>query len=408
MNKSFNVKFHFRILLKWLSICVILGILCGALGAFFSQTIIFLTTLRQKHFWLIALLPLAGVASVLLYRLCRVSGMGTHCVFDSLRSKKVVPVSLVPAVFIGSALTHMCGGSAGREGAALQLGGGTSTLVLKIFRLNEDEKNILSICGMGAVFSAVFGTPLGAAVFAVEVVRKRRVNFKAILPTLLSSIIAYIVALGLKAKPERFGVSEVPTLKGMLALKVFVIIVLGAFISILFCEGLHKTHALFKRFFKNEYIRIAVGGILIVALTVLVGTYDYNGGGIDVIEGIFHGEGKGYEAFALKILFTVITVGAGYKGGEIVPTLFIGATFGGSAAVILDMPLGLGAVIGIAALFSGVTNCPIATIVLCYELFSGKAIIYIVFAAIISYLISGNSSLYTEEKFSFKKFGVEE
>ena len=402
MGKAF--KKYITVLLYWCVLSVLLGAVCGIIGALFAKSLSAVTFARAQNQWFVWLLPIAGVISVAIYKLCRVTGIGTNCVFESVKTERNVSILLAPAVFIGTCLTHLCGGSVGREGAALQMGGSISAAFVRIFRLNEDGRHILSVCGMAALFSAVFGTPIGAFVFAIEVVRMGRSFFKAVLPVLLSSVTAFSVSQLLKVHPERFLLEQIPQLSLGLLWKFVLIAVLGGGVSIIFCESLRISGKVFKKIFKNEFLRIIAGGIIIALLTYLVGNHDYNGGGIEQIEGIFAGDTVKYETFLLKIIFTAITIGAGFKGGEIIPTLFIGATFGGAAAYLLGIAPAFGAAIGMAALFAGVTNCPIATVVLCAEMFSGEGIIYIAVAAVISFLVSGNIGLYTNEKFSFLKF----
>lgn len=402
MGKAF--KKYITVLLYWSVLSVLLGAVCGIIGALFAKSLSAVTFVRAQNQWFVWLLPIAGVISVAIYKLCRVTGYGTNCVFESVKTEKNVPMLLAPAVFVGTCLTHLCGGSAGREGAALQMGGSISAAFGRMFRLNEDGRHIISVCGMAALFSAVFGTPIGAFVFAIEVVRIGRSFLRAVLPVLLSSVTAFAVSRLLNAHPERFLLEQIPQLSLGLLWKFILIAVLGGGVSIIFCEALRISGKVFKKFLKNEFLSIMAGGIIIALLTYLVGSNDYNGGGIEQIEGIFAGDTVKYEAFFLKIIFTAITIGAGFKGGEIIPTLFIGAAFGGAAAYLLGIAPAFGAAIGMAALFAGVTNCPIATVALCAEMFSGNGIIYIAVAAVISFLVSGNISLYTNEKFSFLKF----
>lgn len=387
--------------LLWSGLALLIGGVCGLVGALFFKSIDFVTALRGEHGWILYLLPLLGILSVAIYRLCRVKDVGTNQVLESVRSEQKVSPFLGVAIFTGAALTHLGGGSVGKEGAALQLGGSISSLFSKLFRLDHNARHILTLCGMGAFFSAVFGTPIGAAVFALEVVSVGSVCLAAIFPVLVSSVFAYWVATLFGVAAERFPVmldfSSAVSLEAVW--KITVIAVGASLLSLLFCNALHFTEKLAHRYLKNDFLRIAVGGVILVGLTLLVGTTDYNGGGIDTIHHIFyHNSEAPYEAFALKLLFTVITVAAGYKGGEIIPTFFIGATFGNVIALLLGLDPALGAAAGMAALFCGVTNCPLAALFLSVELFGGSSILYIALAVAISFLLSGNSSLYSGQK----------
>lgn len=402
-----GIKTYALAFLKWLILGVIIGILCGAIGAAFSLAISFVTNLRSQNGWILYLLPAGGLASVAIYKLLKTEGYGTNEVFEAVRSEKSLPLALMPAIFIASAITHLCGGSAGKEGAALQLGGGVSTFISRLLRLKEDTRHILTVCGMGALFSAAFGTPLGACVFALEVVHIGNFCSAAFFPAVISSVTAFFVSTGLGAEPERFSLTVVPELGIGVTAKVLIIAIVGAFVSIIFCRLLHLGEKLFAKAFKNAFLRTAVGGAVIILLTLLVGTKDYNGSGIFVIHRIFSGDSVASLAFLLKILFTVITVSAGFKGGEIVPTLFIGATLGAALSGILGIAPPFGAAVGMAALFCGVTNCPLATVILCIEMFGAKGMLFFALSGITSFLLSGMCGLYKSQQFTSTKLGAE-
>ncbi len=400
--KAFGGAFVF-----WLIAGIAVGLLCGVLGAAFSKSVSFVTQLRAENDWIIYLLPLGGLLSVAIYKLCKAEGLGTNQVFESVRSEKPLSFLLAPAVFIGSVTTHLLGGSAGREGAALQLGGSVSALIARIFKLNDKSRHILTICGMGAVFSAVFGTPIGACVFALEVVSVGQICSAAIFPSIVSSVTAYLVAGGLGIKPERFHIDAVPVMNIDSLWRILVVAVAAAIVSMFFCHSMHIGEKLFKKYLKNPFIRIFIGGAAVVLLTLIAGTRDYNGGGVEVIERIFEQGVVRPEAFLLKILFTVITISAGFKGGEIVPTLFIGATLGGTVGPLVGLNPAFGAATGIAAMFCGVTNCPLATFFICVELFGAEGMIFYAVAAAASFVLSGYTSLYHSQHLIFSKLKEE-
>lgn len=397
-------KPYYTAFTKWLLLGLILGSVCGVVGGAFSKAISLVTNLRAENDWLIYLLPIGGLALVSIYKLCKVSDIGTNQVFESVRSEKSVPVLLSPAIFSGSVITHLLGGSAGKEGAALQLGGSISALLCKIFKLDDKSRHILTLCGMGAFFSAIFGTPIGAFIFAIEVVTVGSICSAAFLPGIISSLTAYIISTSLGVHPERFKVSVSSEIDLNILWKIALIGIAAAIVSAIFCQIMHFSAKGFAKFFKNPYLRIFVGGVIVILLTFIVGSNDYNGGGMHIIEKIFNTGEVRYEAFLLKIIFTAITIGAGFKGGEIVPTLFIGSSLGGAIAILIGLDPALGAAVGMAALFCGVTNCPIATIVISVELFGGGPIIYIALATVISFFLSGYSSLYKGQKIIFSRF----
>lgn len=384
--------------LKLLIVCILTGVTCGVIGALFSKGVSFVTDMRNGNPWLLYLLSIAGIASVGIYKLLKVGDMGTNQVIKSAESTNVLSPALAPAVFLGSLLSHLCGASVGREGAALQLGGSSAVLLSRGLRLTEKEEKILIYCGMAGVFSSVFGTPFTAAVFALEVVFVGHIYYKALVPVFITSFASYYTAALLGAHAERFTLSGVPTLSATLLCRVLLLSVLAVVVGVAFCLSLEYSEKLFKKLFKNEFLRSAVGGAAVVLLTFAVGNYDYNGAGVHIIEKIFESGEFFILAFALKILFTSASVGAGFKGGEIVPTLFIGATFGALAGSLLGLPIAFSAALCMPTLFCAVTNCPLASILLAAELFSGEGIGYVTVAVIISYLLSGKISLYAAQK----------
>ncbi len=373
------------------------GLSCGILGALFAKSVSFVTHLREENPWLIYLLILGGFLSVGIYKILKVEGIGTNRIFDSFKKGSDIPISIIPAVFLGSAITHLFGGSAGREGAALQLGGGISALISRTFRLNDALRRILTLCGMAALFSAIFGTPLGACIFALEVVVIGKAAVICLVPTLLSSIVGFFVSTSLGVPPERFPFSYNFNIADIW--KVIIIACLSALVAFLFCKTLHITEHFLAKYIKNPFLRISVGAVIIILLTFAVKTYDYNGGGIHYIAHIFEAGTVANEAFILKLVFTVITVSAGFKGGEIIPSFFIGAAFGGALAALLGLSVPLGAAIGMSALFCGVTKCPLATLILCIELFGfSPSVIFIALSIAISFFLSGKTTLYEDKK----------
>lgn len=274
-----------------------IGLIGGAVGTAFSKAIVFVTELRTANGWLILLLPLGGLLSVAIYKIFKVTGIGTNQVFESVRTSEKVPYLLAPAIFIGASITHLFGGSAGREGAALQLGGSIASAFGSLLHLDKKTRHILTMCGMGALFSALFGTPVGTGVFALEVVSVGHFCSAAFFPVIVSSVSAYGVASLFGVKPERFIITEVPDLNIHSIWRIAVIALAGALVSIVFCKLIHFTEHNFKKIIKNDYLRIAVGGVVLVGLTALVGSQEYNGGGIEIIEHIFETGEVRYEAF---------------------------------------------------------------------------------------------------------------
>lgn len=376
----------------WVLLGITTGVVCGLCGVLFSKTVGFVTELRQNNSWLLYLLPMGGLLSVAIYKLCRVKNIGVTNVFDCVRTEHSLPYFLAPSVFCGTVISHLFGASAGREGAALQIGGGVANMLARLLHLDEDSRHATVMCGMAALFSAVFGTPIAAYVFIIEVVLTR-LCLSASIPVLISSITAFFVASFLGVHPEKFNIGALPQFSFFLVCKIALITIVGIVVAFVFCKCLSLGKAYAKKIFKNEFLRIATGGIITVILTLLVGNFEYNGGGVDIIERVFEGEVR-YEAFALKILFTVVCVSCGYKGGEIIPTLFIGATLGGTLATVLALPISTGAAIGMAVLFCSATKCPVATMLLCFEMFGFACAPLIVPVVIISFIVARYHGLY--------------
>ena len=389
LNKFSDIKPYLSILL----ISLTLGLCGGVVGAVFFHLFTAVTNLRTANPWLVFLLPIGGLLTVKIYKLLKTEGLSTDSVLKSLKGEKRVSPWLLPAVFVSSLLTHLFGGSAGKEGAALQMGGAVSSLLSNKFKVDESKSDIGTVCGMSAFFSALFGTPLGASVFAAEVVFLKKQSYKWLIPSLLSGFTAFLISGFLGVHPERFSLS-LPAFDFSLFWKTGVIILVCSAVCILFVFTLEKTKELFRKIFKNPYIRIAAGGILIILHTVIEGSGDYNGGGMNIVEKIFSHNTVKYEEFLLKIIFTAVTVAAGFKGGEIVPTFFIGATSGGALALLLGVPAPFGAALGMAVLFGGATNCSLSAILLCGEMFGFKGIAYFTFAAVVAHLLTGKNRLY--------------
>ena len=393
--------------LKWVLISALTGAVGGVIGSLFHISVEKVTGFRNAHEWIIVFLPIAGLLIVLLYRAFGLEEkIGTNDILNAVRKKKKgVPTLLAPAIFISTVLTHMFGGSAGREGAALQLGGSIASYVGKLFKVGEKDFPLVLMCGMAAVFSALFATPLTAVFFAMEVISVGIMYYSALVPCLCASLIAYKISLIFGAVPLFYKLN-IPAVNLEACFKIAVLAALCAFLSIAFCVVMHTMARYLKMYIRNSYIRIAVGGAAVVLLTVICGTYDYNGAGMGVISDAMAGHARP-EAFLLKIIFTALTIGAGYRGGEIVPTFFIGSVFGCTVASLIGVDPGFGAAVGLVAMFCGVVNCPVASIFLALELFGAGGILFFAIACAVSYLMSGYHGLYSGQKIVYSKLRAE-
>ena len=389
------------ILVKWIVFAGVTGVALGVVGAYFARSISFVTELRANHPWILYLLPFLGLLIVFIYQFEKQGG-GTNLVLESVREGKRIPFRMAPMIFISTVLTHLGGGSAGREGAALQLGGSIAVKIGEIFRISEEKKKIMIMCGMAAGFSALFGTPLAATVFAIEVVTVGVVQYSALVPCTIASLTAFEVAKFCGGHAESFLVTGIPEFTLGSALKIALLAFLCAALSILFCKTLHSAEHLYKKYIKNPYLRIFVGGVLVILLAKILGTTDYLGGGMNIVERAVEGE-VAPAAFVLKLIFTALTLGAGFKGGEIVPTLFVGSTFGCLFGQIIGFSPSLCAACGMIALFSAVTNSPLASLVLGFELFGFEGMAFYLIAISVGYMESGYYGLYHSQTVKYSK-----
>lgn len=393
------------VLLKWMAFAALSGLAVGAISALFAKSLQLATGLRSEYQWLLYLLPAAGLVIAGLYRLVlHGNDRGTNLVISSLRSRGETPLRIAPLIFVSTFLTQLCGGSAGREGAALQIGGSLGNALSKLIPISEEDRHILIMCGMSAAFAAVFGTPLAAAIFSLEIVSVGIMYYAALVPCLLSALIASRLAVAMGVHPEQFTILSIPDLTLAGGLKTILLGVICAGASIVLCILLHKSADLLKKLLKNPFVRAAASGVLIIALTLLLGTRDYLGSGSSLIEAAIQEEKVFSLAFLLKILFTCITIGGGFKGGEIVPSFSVGATLGCVIGQLMSLSPSLCAAMGMVAVFSGVTNCPITAILISFELFGFQCAPYMFLVIAVSYSMSGYYGLYSDQTIVYSKY----
>ena len=391
-------------LLKWMVLGGVIGLVGGIIGSLFHIGVDTATQARLAHPWVLYLMPVGGLAIVGLYRLTKTEGKGTNDIIASVHFGEQVPGLLVPVIFVSTVITHLCGGSAGREGAALQIGGGIGYQAGRLLRLGEKDLPLATLCGMSGVFAALFGTPLTATVFALEVISVGVLYYAGLVPCLTAALTGYLVSVLMGVPPTRFTVT-VPGLEVRTMLLVMVLALLCAVVSILFCRGLHGVEHLLKRTLKNPYLRVAVGAAVLIGLTLLTNG-DYNGAGMEVIGRAIAGQADPW-AWVWKLLFTAITIGCGFKGGEVVPSFFVGAAFGCVAAGWLGLPAGFGAAMGLVSVFCGAVNCPVASVLLSVELFGSAGAPYFAVACALSYLLSGYCGLYSSQTILYSKMRAE-
>ena len=393
-----------KILIKWLVIGTIVGLIVGTVSSLFGHALLFVNGFRTRNPLIVLGLPMAGLVIVFLYRFFKdADDKGTNMVITSIQSSTDIPFRMMPLIFVSTVLTHLCGGSAGREGAALQIGGSIANRLGKVMKLNEDDRHVIIMCGMSAGFSALFGTPMAAAVFSMEVVRVGVMHYAALVPCVTGALVGHFVAQFFGVPPEVFPVTGVQAMDPWGFIKVAAFAALVAGVSIIFCMILHTAEHLYEKYFRNPYLRIAVAGCVVVLLSMALRTDFYLGSGMGIIEHIFHEGHTEWYTFLLKMIFTALTLGAGFKGGEIVPSFCIGAAFGCAAAPLFGLPVSLVAACGMVGLFCGVTNSPLTSLLIAFELFGFEGMPYFLVTIAISYMLSGYFGLYRAQRIMYSK-----
>ena len=397
-----SVKVSLRALFQWSLLAVCTGVVCGALGTAFHLAVEVVTEWRTEHIWLLWLLPVAGLAIVALYRWTGCEGVGTNDVLRAVQDGSSVSPWLIPAIFLGTVLTHLCGGSAGREGAALQMGGSIGWNIGRALRFNNHDCRTATVCGMAAFFSALFGTPLAATLFAMMVVDAGMMLTVAFVPGFLAALIAFGISLAAGISPTRFGVTA-PQISVAVVVRTMVLAMGCAVVAVIFCQILHLFEHRLPQLLPNPWLRAVVGGIAVVALSYLMGVGRYNGAGMGVIaNALVLGKALPWD-FVCKMLLTALTLSAGFKGGEVVPSFYIGATFGCVVGPLLGLPAGFSAAVGMVCVFCGATNTLVASILLAVEMFQGSGMELLALACGVSYMFSGYHSLYSSQSFYSSK-----
>ena len=394
-------------LIKWLLCATLSGCLIGLVGAIFHILLTYVTNIRIANPYLLFMLPLGGLVIIFLYNLVgEGSNKGTNLVITAIQSNEEVPAKVAPLIIISTLITHLFGGSAGREGAALQVGGSLGNLLGKILKFDDKDTRIMIMCGMSACFSALFGTPIAAAIFSMEVISVGIMYYAALVPCVISALIAQKISALLGNSSTTFSIGDICDFNLINGTKFTIMSIIFALVSILLCLCLHGVAKLYIKYLKNPYIRVFIAGLLVIAFRYILGTTNYLGAGSTIISQSFVTSAAWY-VFLLKIIFTAITLGGGFKGGEIVPTLFVGATLGSFLSSLFGLPVGLCAGCGMVSVFCGVTNCPITSLILSIEMFGASSMKYCILCISLSYLLSGYYSLYSTQKIMYSKYKTE-
>ena len=402
-EKLHHPEYYIKTFLKWAILSLIMGVVGGLLGAGFHHALHFVTYVRAENNWLIFLLPVGGILTIALYGWLGVRrNRGTNEVIEAIIKKQPVSPMVAPAVFMASALTHLFGGSAGREGAALQIGGSVASGLGKLLGLKDHNRTILITAGMSAVFAGLFGTPLTATIFCMEFVSVGTLFTPALLPCYLSAFVASRVSFALGVHAETYILETAAALNFSNIGGTILLAVLVSVLGVVMCNLFHEAEHLAAHHLPNIWIRIAIGGALIAFLTVLAGDQRFNGAGMEMAMEALGGHAEWYS-FAVKMLFTAVTLAAGFKGGEIVPTFCIGATFGCVAGAALGLEPGIAAALGLIGLFCCATNSPLASIVLSVEMFGGANLYLFALVCVVCFVLSGTSGLYASQIIKYEK-----
>ncbi|MBD1577286.1 voltage-gated chloride channel family protein [Vibrio sp. S11_S32] len=415
-----NPKLFIQIL-RWIIIIVPVASVIGALNAFFLWLLSEATATREANTWLLYLLPFAGLLIVYLYReLGKNSDGGNNLIMDEIHQPGAgIPTRMGPLVLITTVITHLFGGSAGREGTAVQIGGAASQCFAKWFKLSPSDTRLLLISGIAAGFGAIFGTPLTGAIFALEVLAIGRLKYDAIIPALFAAIIADTVCTALGTHHTHYRIDFLESFKmldhvvkvdPLLLLKIIVAGVGFGLAGYLFGELTHSLKDFFKLTLKNPYLIVFIGGVLVILITKLIGNYDYTGlgvyssreGGVSIVSA-FHQGGAEWYSWILKLVLTALTLSVGFKGGEVTPLFFIGATLGNSLAWVLGAPPELFAALGFIAVFAAATNTPLACTIMGVELFGSEYILYFAIACYTAYYFSGHTGIYSSQRVAVPK-----
>jgi len=390
-------------LVRWIVLGAISGALAGLSSYVFLEGLDEVTEFRLSHDWLVWLLPAAGLVVGLVYRYLGGSAVhGNELLLDEIHEPTTwVPRRMAPLVLGGTWLTHLVGGSAGREGTALQMSGSLTDLFSRVVRLRPDDRRLLLISSLGGAFGAVFGVPLAGAVFALEVQTIGRIRYEALVPALTASLVGDLVVQGLGYDHEVRRQFDIP-LDGVLLAKVAIAGVAFGLTAAAFSALAHAIKALLARVLPWSPLRPFVGGVALLALVLLCG-HDYSGLSLPLVDRSLAGEHLSFVVFALKLLFTAITLGSGFPGGEVTPLFVIGGTLGAALGTPLHVDVALLAAVGFVAVFAGAANTPLACAIMGVELFGAGATLPFAVGCVVAYIFSSHRGIYPTQRIDMAK-----
>ncbi|WP_428912678.1 voltage-gated chloride channel family protein [Niallia sp. Krafla_26] len=408
INNVINEHIHLQLLfylMKWTVLAGLVGVLAGSASAFFLVSLEWAAQTRETYTWFLFLLPLGGAfVSFLYWKYGLNSSKGNNLIIEQAQgAKESIPFRMAPLVLFGTIVTHLFGGSAGREGTAVQMGGAFSELIGKVFKLDETDRKIIIICGISSGFGSVFGTPLAGTVFGLEVLALGLIKHEAIFPAFIAAFVGDLVTTVVcGVGHHHYEIGAIPALTLVLIIKIIIAAILFGLTSTLFSALTDWLKVKYTNLFPNPVIKSFVGGLVIIILVYVVGTRKFLGLGIPLIDNAFEGDVSPLT-FITKLLFTSLTLGAGYQGGEVTPLFVIGSTLGSSLGEILQVSIPFLAALGFIGVFCGATNTPIACFIMGIELFGSEASLYLFLVCIISYLFSGHTGIYTSQQISISK-----
>lgn len=389
---------------KWLVISSLIGLIMGILSAFFLKSLDLVTTTRLNHTWLLFLLPFSGAVFAFLYKKYGGNAVrGNNLVIDQANGgAENIPLRLIPLTLFGTITTHLFGGSVGREGTAVQMGGTVANAVGRLFRLDKLEREIVIISGISAGFSSVFGTPLAGTVFGLEVLVIGRLRSDAIFPSFFAAFFANFVTESLGVTHTHYKMGQIPDWTPLVFIKVFAAGICFGLAGWLFSRSIVFIKKVYANWIENVVLRNFIGGAVVVIVVLVLQTQRYLGLSLPLLKDAFNGESYWFDWIG-KLFFTVLSLGAGYQGGEVTPLFEIGATLGSSLAVVLHLSIPFLAGLGFIGVFSGATNTPIACFIMGIELFGSDAAVFFFMICLVSYMCSGNAGIYSAQRIGVEK-----
>lgn len=390
-------------ILKWIFFATLIGTIVGTLTTILLNVNDYLGDIRTENEWLIFFLPLAGIVVGYIYMHYGKSN-GNDCakannlVIEGVQGNATILKRMGPIVYIGTFITVLFGGSTGREGAAIQMGGSVAETINQKFKVNIIDKKDILMSGISAGFGAAFGTPITGTIFGMEMFAIGKMKYQSLVLCSISSFVSHYVSSKVWGlEHEKFIIESVPDLSSITFAKIIMLSILFGLIALLYCQLRHAIQRITEKLFNRSHIKRAfLGGIIIVILMLIVGSREYNGRSLELLEQSFK-ESVPVYAFLAKLVFTAVTMGTGFVGGEAIPLFIIGATLGNVLSVVIGLPMSFLAALGLIAVFCGGTNTPIAAFILGIEMFNGKGIEFFFIACIISYIVSGHHGLWPSQ-----------